>query len=270
VNFPGSGGRNYQVKATVCTAATAPAPCESPEEFGVSSVAANSAAGLDGWSNFNEVFTSWVLPAGVVTEWTFEARRTTGVTLQVWRGSGSTWTLVGQNIFPTTTVGLMTYTVPEGERITTQAGDVMGIRHHGQSVIPFTGGATMRWGPNNGHQSTANTIGQTVNFPGSGGRNYQVKATVCPAGICPAGYTAIDQNLDGTGKVWSQPHPDPSRTIEDCAAICNARTGCTGFEFAAGASEHGACGTYTGGRGNVRGDERRTSDGSNWRSCLVN
>jgi len=90
-----------------------------------------------------------------------------------------------------------------------------------------------------------------------------------PTTICPAGYSAIDQNLDGTGKVWSQPHPDASRTIEDCAAICNDRSGCTGFEFAAGPSEHGACGTYTGGSSNIRGDEGRTSVGSNWRSCMV-
>merc|ERR1711966_379633 len=86
--------------------------------------------------------------------------------------------------------------------------------------------------------------------------------------ICPAGYTAIQYNLDGTGKVWSQPHPEPSRTVAACGHICDARTGCTGFEYAEGPSEHGACGTYTGGQDNVHADEGRLNEGSNWRSCL--
>jgi len=156
-----------------------PGTCN-PTTIGASAIVDGSSAVLDGWSNFNEVFTSWGVPAGKVTEWTFEARRTNGVTLQVWRlSSGNTYTLVGQNIFPITTVGVTTYSVPDNMQIVTQEGDMLGIRHHDQSVIPFTGGQTMKWGPNNGHQSTANNIGDSITFTGSGGRDYQVQAVIC-------------------------------------------------------------------------------------------
>merc|ERR1711912_116517 len=151
-----------------------------PTTIGASAIVEGSSAVLDGWSNFNEVFTSWGVPAGKVTEWTFEARRTNGVALQVWRlSSGNTYTLVGQNIFPITTVGVTTYSVPDNMQIVTQEGDMLCIRHHDQSVIPYTGGSTMKWGPNNGHQSTANNIGDSITFTGSGGRDYQVQAVIC-------------------------------------------------------------------------------------------
>merc|ERR1711871_1523779 len=88
--------------------------------------------------------------------------------------------------------------------------------------------------------------------------------------MCPEGYTAVTENLDGTGKVWSKPHPDPNRSKEECAGICDAREGCTGFEYAEGPSEHGACGTYTGGDSNKEGDENRLTLDSNWRSCIKN
>ena len=89
-----------------------------------------------------------------------------------------------------------------------------------------------------------------------------------PTGICPSGYDAVATNLDGTGKRWAQPHPSASRTIQQCADICNARGGCTGFEYADGPREHGACGTYTGGESNQRANEDRLAAGANWRSCL--
>ena len=72
-----------------------------------------------------------------------------------------------------------------------------------------------------------------------------------------------------SGKEWSQPHPSASRTIQECADICNQRSGCTGFEYAEGESEHGACGTYTGWGGtNKQKDEKRLAKNSNWRSCV--
>ena len=86
--------------------------------------------------------------------------------------------------------------------------------------------------------------------------------------LCPSGYDAVSENLDGTGKEWAQPHQDSSRTIYDCASICDERQDCTGFEFAEGDSETGACGTYTGGDGNLLKDEGRLDSDSNWRSCI--
>ena len=85
---------------------------------------------------------------------------------------------------------------------------------------------------------------------------------------CGEGYEANSDNLDGAGKLWSQPHPLATRTKADCAQICSDRVGCTGFEYAEGASEHGACGTYTAGTANIKGDENRLSADSNWRSCV--
>ena len=86
--------------------------------------------------------------------------------------------------------------------------------------------------------------------------------------MCPSGYDAVSEDVGGTGKEWAQPHPDSSRTINDCASICDERQGCTGFEFAEGDLETGACGTYTGGDGNKQNDEGRLDSDSNWRSCI--
>jgi len=86
--------------------------------------------------------------------------------------------------------------------------------------------------------------------------------------LCPAGYFSIDQNLDGAGKVWSKPHPHASRTLQQCADICNERDGCTSFEYANGKSETGACGTYNGGSSNIKADEKRKRKESNWYSCM--
>jgi len=86
--------------------------------------------------------------------------------------------------------------------------------------------------------------------------------------ICPMGYYSIKENLDGPGEVWGQPNPDPVRSIHQCAATCNARLGCTSFEYANGPFQHGACGTYTGGNSNIKKDEGRTNKDANWYSCM--
>ena len=87
-------------------------------------------------------------------------------------------------------------------------------------------------------------------------------------GICPKGYYSIAENLDGAGKTWVQPHPDPTRTLLDCAEICNDTTGCTSFEYAKGPDDHGACGWYNGGDSNIKANENRTQANSNWYSCM--
>jgi len=84
---------------------------------------------------------------------------------------------------------------------------------------------------------------------------------------CPAGYTAIAQNLDGAGKVVAP--SNEWRTIENCADFCNSRSGCTSFEFGAPGRHHqGDCITYTGGQGNYRNTEDRLGLWANWRSCV--
>ena len=86
--------------------------------------------------------------------------------------------------------------------------------------------------------------------------------------LCPSGYKSVAQGLDGTGKEWSQPHPDGNRTLQQCADICSDRSGCTSFEYANGPDHHGACGTYTGGDSNLGQDKGADLAGSNWYSCV--
>lgn len=86
--------------------------------------------------------------------------------------------------------------------------------------------------------------------------------------VCPEGYDSVNENLDGEGKVWSLPHPKPDRTLQECANLCSTRDGCTGFEYANGENEHGACGTYTAGDDNLKDNENRKRATSNWYSCV--
>ena len=87
---------------------------------------------------------------------------------------------------------------------------------------------------------------------------------------CPDGYDSIAQDLEGPGKLWSQPETDPNRSIQQCADICNDRSGCTSFEYADGETEKGACATYTGGDSNIQDvvDQNRTHPTSIWFSCI--
>ena len=87
-------------------------------------------------------------------------------------------------------------------------------------------------------------------------------------GHCPDGYYASKSNLDGSGKEWAQPHPDNNRRLQQCADICNARSGCTSFEYSNGSRNHGGCGTYTGGSSNLKMNEKRDRASSAWFSCL--
>jgi len=82
--------------------------------------------------------------------------------------------------------------------------------------------------------------------------------------ICPSGFDAISNNLDGEGKKWAS--DKSSRTVQECANICKDRYGCTGFEYN---EKDGRCGTYTGGSINVQRDEGRLYAASEWRSCLA-
>ena len=84
------------------------------------------------------------------------------------------------------------------------------------------------------------------------------------SGICPLGYTPINENLSGSGMLWALPNPDPSRTLQQCADICNNRSGCTSFEYANGPHQQGGCGTYTGGDSNIDKNVNRCGSGSNW------
>jgi hypothetical protein len=92
--------------------------------------------------------------------------------------------------------------------------------------------------------------------------------TTTAAPICPTGFYAIKYDLDGRSGVDKQWQPlDASRTMQGCADLCTARTGCTGFEFFSGAGTFkGFCGTYTGGAANVNVGK---ASAHAWYSCVT-
>ena len=89
-----------------------------------------------------------------------------------------------------------------------------------------------------------------------------MKSLISIAEICPLGYYSIDQNLSGLGWELAQPYTDPSRSLQDCADICNHRSGCTSFKYH---PRWTICNTYTGGDSNIM---NRSQSGSNWFSCV--
>ena len=100
--------------------------------------------------------------------------------------------------------------------------------------------------------------------------------------MCPSGYTAIPQNLDGEGKLWVDTTNESGATIESaCASACAGRDGtdgtaiCTGFEFGPAQSAWGpyekgdyACATFTGADENISNGAGRLKVDSPWRSCI--
>merc|ERR1739845_309925 len=93
------------------------------------------------------------------------------------------------------------------------------------------------------------------------GQRTQPSSHVCygaqaPDTICPAGYTATTQNVDGGGKQWSN-HDD----IQGCADACTSRHGCDVFEYAVSGGEKTKCGTYT------TGHTMSGTQVSGWQTC---
>jgi len=80
--------------------------------------------------------------------------------------------------------------------------------------------------------------------------------------ICGCDYQFSTLDVGGTGKEWSF----PGEGIENCAAECSNRPGCTSFEYNYKGDEDYKCGTYTGGEDNM--DGVRKGDGLNWQTCV--
>jgi hypothetical protein len=139
--------------------------------------------------------------AGKVCSWKMHKVHSSSVKLQVYRGSGSTYTLIGENNIATTSTGTAyTYNVPSSQQITVQAGDYIGLRFSSPATIPFTGGGSVRWGSGPGHHDVP--VGSAYTFPGSGGRQYAVTATLCqPAGgvTCTKLSTLAENNFNNRG-----------------------------------------------------------------------
>jgi len=135
--------------------------------------------GRDGWTGFSMLNTNAVVPAHesnqgvrlVGWQWNgFDNGNT--ITLQIYRQtSGTNYQLIGQNTYDSQQ-GLNEMTL--GTSLAVESGDVVGWTFHGSAAVGHTGGpATTRWGQNN---VQFNGVGNTYNFPGSGGRNYPIKA----------------------------------------------------------------------------------------------
>lgn len=137
--------------------------------------------GFDGWTNFNMVFPQDKFKfksGGQVCSWKMHKGRSSGVKMQVYRGSGSTFKLIGSNTITSTSTGTAyVYHVPANQRITVNAGDYIGLRFMSPATIPFTGGGATRWGSGPGHPEVK--VGHSYRFPGAGGRQYAVTAIMC-------------------------------------------------------------------------------------------
>ncbi|XP_062599065.1 uncharacterized protein LOC134260528 [Saccostrea cucullata] len=83
---------------------------------------------------------------GVIQKWTFHARKSGEIKFQVWRKSGTTYTLVGQNSYsvPAGATGVThTYQVPEFDRIITQSGDLIGWFCPSDPVVSYSSGSAV-------------------------------------------------------------------------------------------------------------------------------
>ncbi|XP_061164503.1 uncharacterized protein LOC133173534 [Saccostrea echinata] len=83
---------------------------------------------------------------GVIKKWTFHAGKSGEIKFQVWRKSGTTYTLVGQNSYtvPAGATGVThTYQVPEFDRIITQSGDLIGWFCLSDPVVSYSAGSAM-------------------------------------------------------------------------------------------------------------------------------
>ena len=77
---------------------------------------------------------------------------------------------------------------------------------------------------------------------------------------CASGYQQKSHNLDGVGKQFSH----PGEGTENCAKVCDERPGCTSYEYNHGGNEDFKCGTYTGGKKNIRNQDQLRG----WTTCI--
>ena len=73
---------------------------------------------------------------------------------------------------------------------------------------------------------------------------------------------------DAYGNIVEEQPANSSRTIEDCANICNAYDGCNSFQFGVRSEATGRCKIFTNNENNIGTDNNRISEASHWRSCV--
>ena len=77
---------------------------------------------------------------------------------------------------------------------------------------------------------------------------------------CGCGYRYSTLDLSGADNLESF----PGQGIENCANTCNARKGCTSFEYNHAGNDNYYCGTYTAGDSNVQ----KGNQSPQWTSCI--
>ena len=117
-----------------------------------------------------------------VTVWQYQGKNSNAFRAVIWRpidDSATQFRIVGINDIPAGPVNTpVTYTVPENQRITVNAGDVIGWSF-GDSVLAYNPGGSyrVRWLGGNLHGSLQANQVRDINS-GVGAREYSIAATV--------------------------------------------------------------------------------------------
>merc|ERR1719189_2900993 len=185
-NFPGTGTRLYQCRATISPEKSTPsvsvvAPPPLKTSFETKWV-------LDGWQGFSEVNSGYKIPFdGSISLWEYVGGSTSGVYLQVYRFvSGTNYKLIGQNFVEKSVKGKTNkIDVKSNNRIMVKKGDFIGWTFVGKAAFGFSSSqGKTNWATGNG--VAYKEVGGTFNFPGTGTRLYQCRATISPEKSTPS------------------------------------------------------------------------------------
>merc|ERR1712083_1075562 len=151
-NFPGTGTRLYQCRATISPEKSTPsvsvvAPPPLKTSFETKWV-------LDGWQGFSEVNSGYKIPFdGSISLWEYVGGSTSGVYLQVYRlVSGNEYKLIGKNKIETSQKGKsMVIKVAKKDQIKVLKNDYIGWTFIGKPAFGFSSSqGTTRWSTGNG------------------------------------------------------------------------------------------------------------------------
>jgi len=102
----------------------------------------------------------------------------------------------------------------------------------------------------------------------NGDDSFKNRCSLCCTTECPSGYKNIQNDLNGSQE-WTE-----GEGITTCEAACDARSGCTAFEYNHAGEENYKCGTYTGGVSDIvtenTGGNSWSTEGyqrSTWTTC---
>jgi len=97
---------------------------------------------------------------------------------------------------------------------------------------------------------------------------FKNRCSLCCTTECPSGFKNMANDLGGSQE-WTE-----GEGITTCEAACDARSGCTAFEYNHAGEENYKCGTYTGGVSDIltenTGGNSWSTDGyqrSTWTTC---